>query len=570
MDGEDNPRLSARGYERLRRSCRTHREELLVRLAGEAGVRAGEITRIRPADVTDRGEDATPRYLLTVREADGGERTVPLLTDLAREFWQYVNSNDIDSGDPVIDVSERRLQMLVAEITERARAETDLPELEDVTPATLRQYFAHRLLVDHGVDVRVVTAVGGWEGVDSLLSALSRPSTAEVTAAFERLDNESAPDRRLPEVVDSIDRIVDSLAPANSRSAVERQVCQQLTADQYAAAWILEADPKRDRVVVRRHAGGSPERFEGAGDSGIARRTLQTGRSFVAPNDPGPAADYEESGLLAAVPIAHGDTEHGVLVVQSESSSAFDDPERTALEMLGRQVGFALTAVDRKQLLLGGVVLEVTFQYDDHRAALVDLSQSLASSLTLDGAVPTDAGLLCFVHLEQTPAQQALEAATDIDGIDSARLVRSDESGGVLELALSRASPLLTITDRGGTVTALTIADGQATLTCELAPETDLRAIHDSLHDTFGADLRSKQERTTTNGTAPAHGDFLDEQLTEKQRDVIRTAYHAGYFEWPRESTAEDLAESMDISSPTLHNHLRRAQQSILDEILDE
>jgi hypothetical protein len=266
--------------------------------------------------------------------------------------------------------------------------------------------------------------------------------------------------------------------------------------------------------------------------------------------------------------LTHGETAHGALVVRSDSGDAFDNPERTVLRMLGRQIGFALTAVDRKQLLLGGLVLEIRFQYDDSDAAFVGLSESLGSPLALDGAIPNDEGLLCFLRVEETPAQAALEATADAAAIGDARLVRSDETGGVLELALLGDSPLLIVTDRGGTVTDLTVEDGQAMLTCELAPEADLRAIHDRLYEGFGVELRSKQERTATT-TGLDQTDFLDDQLTDKQRDVIRTAYHAGYFEWPRGSTAEDLAESMDVSSPTLHNHLRRAQQNILDEILD-
>ena len=566
---EGTPRLTVRGYEQFRRACRTHREELVVRLAGEAGVRAGEIPRIRPADVTDRGEESGIRYVLTVRETDGDRRSVPLFSEVAHAFWQYVRSNDIAEDDSVIDVSERRIQMLVSEVSERARTESDLPGVENVTPTMLRQYFAHTLLVEHGVDVRVVTAVGGWEGVDSLLSGLSSPSDSELTTAFERIDSvEPTTSRRLPSVVDTLTRVVESLTDADSRSALERAVCQQLTAEQYAAAWILERDSKRDRVVVRTHAGADPDRFEGAGDSGIVRRTLQTGRSFVAPDDPGPTADRGGSGLLAAVPLGHGETEHGVLVVRSEGSDAFDDPERTALGMLGRQIGFALTAIDRKQLLLGGAVLEVQFQYDDSTATFVALSRALDSSLALDGAIPSDEGLLCFVRVDEASPQAALEATTEIPAIGDARLIRSSESGGVIELSLSGSSPLLVVTDRGGTVTELTVEGRQATLTCELAPEADLRAVHDRLYEAFGVELRSKQEHTST-ATGFDQTDFLDEQLTEKQRDVIRTAYHAGYFEWPRGSTAEDLAESMDISSPTLHNHLRRAQQNILDEILD-
>ena len=545
MVAEADAALSARGYEQVRRACRTDREELVVRLAGEAGLRAGEIVRVRPTDLTP-SNGSSLEYELVVR--DGDRRTVPLLSDLADAVQQYLGANDIADDEAIVDVSERRVQMLVSTVADRAAE-----PVGDVTPATLRQYFARRLLVEDGVDVRAVTAAGGWEGVDSLLASVPAPEDSEVTAAFEQLDSDRETDGRLPAVVETLDSVVDSLAETNSRSEVERAVCQQLV-EQYDAVWILDRDPNRDRA----HAGEDPDYFEGDRDASVLDQALGSGRVQVTPADP--------VGLLAAVPVQHGDTDHGVLGVRA-TEAAFDDPERRALAMLGQQVSLALTAVDRKQLVLGGVVLEVQFQYDDTAAVFVDLAATLDTRLTLDGAVPSDDGLLCFVTFEGS-AQAALEAATACDPIADARLISSTEDEGVLELSLTGDSALSVVTDRGGTVTELTVEDGQATLTCELAPDADLRAIHDRLAAAFGAELRSKQERTATTAGLD-RSSLLDEQLTDKQRDVIRTAYHSGYFEWPRGSTAEDLAESMGVSSPTLHNHLRRAQQSILAELLE-
>jgi predicted DNA binding protein len=59
------------------------------------------------------------------------------------------------------------------------------------------------------------------------------------------------------------------------------------------------------------------------------------------------------------------------------------------------------------------------------------------------------------------------------------------------------------------------------------------------------------------------------EDLTDRQRDALEAAYRAGYFAWPRESTAEDVAESLDLTSPTLHSHLRKAESVILSRLLD-
>ncbi|MDL0123161.1 helix-turn-helix domain-containing protein, partial [Halobacterium salinarum] len=69
--------------------------------------------------------------------------------------------------------------------------------------------------------------------------------------------------------------------------------------------------------------------------------------------------------------------------------------------------------------------------------------------------------------------------------------------------------------------------------------------------------------------TGQRDGASLHDALTDKQAAVLRAAFHAGYFEWPRESTAEDLAADMGVTAPTLHNHLRRAQQKLLATVID-
>jgi len=48
---------------------------------------------------------------------------------------------------------------------------------------------------------------------------------------------------------------------------------------------------------------------------------------------------------------------------------------------------------------------------------------------------------------------------------------------------------------------------------------------------------------------------------------VLRTAIVGGFFEWPRETTGEDLAETMDIGRSTFHQHLRAAQQKVFEEL---
>jgi len=565
-------RLTEREYEQLRRSTDTHREELLVRLCGEAGLRAGEVARLRPGDVTSHGSQGSTPYFLTVRERDGGDREAFLPARVAHDFWQYVRSNTVDTDEPVVDVTPRRIQMLVRETGERAAEWTGRPTLSTVTPSALRRFFARTLLVEHGVDPRVVTAIGGWESVDTLLPDGAPPTRDEVVATFEQVtyEGDTGETGRLRGVVATLDRVEEALSTAGSREDIERAACRALVEDSaYAAAWVMEEERRRERVVARRHAGEDPDRFEGSSDTTIVRQALRTGRVLVAPDRPRPSAT--ERGLLAAVPLVHGEATRGVLVVRADDRGAFDDPERTLLSNLGRRVGLTVTATERRQLLFGDTVVTLTFQYGDD-GVLVDLSSSLGCALDLEGIVAADAhSLLCFVAVTGAPAERILEWTAGVEGLGDARLIRSYDEGGLLEIVVEGNSPALPLTEHGGSVSGIHAEGGQARLVAEFAPNADIRGLVESLEGQFGSvELRSKREVTPTEQTPTGFRESVEQRLTGKQESVLRAAYHAGYFEWPRGSTAEELAESMEVSSPTLHNHLRRAQQKVLSTLFAE
>jgi hypothetical protein len=276
--------------------------------------------------------------------------------------------------------------------------------------------------------------------------------------------------------------------------------------------------------------------------------------------------------MLAAIPVVHGETDYGALVVRADDRGVFEDPERTLLADMGRRVGLTITATERRQLLFGDTVVTLTFTYADEDAVLVDLSASLGCTLDLEGVVTADAhSLLCFLTVTGAPAERILEWIARADGLGDARLIRSYDDGGLLEVVIEGDSPALPLTERGGSVSDVRAEDGTARLVAEFAPNVDVRALVESLQREFPTvELRSKQEVTPTEQTPTGFRESIDDRLTEKQQSVLRAAYHAGYFEWPRGSTAEELAESMDVSSPTLHNHLRRAQQKLLSAFFDE
>ena len=51
---------------------------------------------------------------------------------------------------------------------------------------------------------------------------------------------------------------------------------------------------------------------------------------------------------------------------------------------------------------------------------------------------------------------------------------------------------------------------------------------------------------------------------------MIQTAYYSGFFESPRESTGEEVAETLGISPPAFYQHSRTVQRKLFSTLFDE
>lgn len=215
-------------------------------------------------------------------------------------------------------------------------------------------------------------------------------------------------------------------------------------------------------------------------------------------------------------------------------------------------------------------VTEVEFRFDGGDFFLVEASEQAECEFELELVVPRSDGevleYFTVTGAEPEQVQALLEGARDVSAV---RLL--ERSGDLARFELVTGGHLAkALADQGTRVTQITATAGQGRLTAEVPPHIDVgAAVEGFLAEWPNAELVARRltERRAPLLTRDQLVAELVGDLTQKQLRALRVAHAAGYFEWPREVSAEEVADRLEISSPTLSEHLRAAERKLLGEL---
>jgi PAS domain S-box-containing protein len=397
----------------------------------------------------------------------------------------------------------------------------------------------------------------------------------------------------LNRISEAVEGVVQGIVESATREGIEETVCERLAApDLYRTVWIgrigaggLEVTATAGEPPMFESGGetddsGEPGAGAGSGADHPARVAFQSGEpcvrraALVGEGEPSGRGLAAEHGIRAsmALPITHNDTVYGVLCLQSPRADAFSDREQAALERLARVVGFAINAADTELLLHSGTTTELVFRVTGSNCFLARLSAE-AGPVGLRWTVPEDDGLRHYLEVEATGAEAVAgaEAAGALEvEVVSERAGSDEDSPTAIIEAVPRESVAARLSDVGAVVQQGHAEGGVAEFTARIAGGTDTRTVVEAFQDEFEATLKAKRRIDEPVETTQDLRQAADERLTERQSDVLRTAYLMGYFEWPRVHNAEEVADRMDITSATLHYHLRAAERNFLELFFDE
>jgi predicted DNA binding protein len=149
------------------------------------------------------------------------------------------------------------------------------------------------------------------------------------------------------------------------------------------------------------------------------------------------------------------------------------------------------------------------------------------------------------------------------------RVITDDENEGLIRLHLSRPFIAVSLADHGAVLRRVTADGSTAQLIIDVPSSVDPRSVIHLVSNTLSnVELLSKQKRDQSS-TRDLYSTFLD-TVTDRQLEVIQTAFYGGFFETPRENTGEEIAEALGISPPAFYRHNRTVQRKLFSVLFDE
>ncbi|QLD87029.1 PAS domain S-box protein [Natronomonas halophila] len=380
--------------------------------------------------------------------------------------------------------------------------------------------------------------------------------------------------------------VSDAVIDQSTREEIEEITCQRLAeSDSYQFAWLGEPNTKTQRIEPRAEVGAEgylddiefsvdPDAPESDGPTAAALRSgdIETVRNVQSDPDYEPwQAAAEERGFraAAAVPVVHEETTYGVLNVYTERNDAFEREERVVLEHLGELVGHAIAAVERKRALMTDEIVELEFAASNVFARRnEDLPEGTVS---FDRSIPTGDGQYLVYATADGDVVDSLETVADAIPLAESITTIETTGEGTYQLHLSEPPVISTIASLGGAVERAVMEDGDFRMTVHVPSGTDVRQVIDTVQEALpqAEPLARRQVPHADSSAGSGVNTDLDIDLTERQRAAVEAAYFAGFFEWPRDSSGEEVAESLDITSPTFHQHVRAAENKVFSALFD-
>lgn len=434
-------------------------------------------------------------------------------------------------------------------------------------------------------DVRVTTVDGTIRHCEYIGRSLTYESEPATLVSIRDVTERKQREREL-EWERTLNRTVQEvLVGSRTRAELEAAIVDQLSGHGYALAWIGE--PNETGVVTRAVEGDDTSYID---DRDFAAESdgrnsdpsiwaVESGESQFVQDfrklfETEWRDDVLERGYRsgAALPLDHNGVSYGVLAVYHGSPGRFDETERQLLTNLADTIAYAIHSLETNRALASDHVLDATLQLTNAGYYVADLARDIGGAgevtITVHGTLPHGGDeLIQYLTVEGATAETVCDAASAHEQVSDVTVV--DEDGTTrIQTVVAGPTPEADLARFGVVVRSTSVTSSRTLVRVELPAKQELRSLVETLEREYGpASMVSCVEADRSDATSLGTRAVDTRSLTDKQAAALEAAFHHGYFEQPRKSSATEIAESLGITHSTYLQHLRTAQQKVFEEV---
>jgi len=393
--------------------------------------------------------------------------------------------------------------------------------------------------------------------------------------AEERAEKLSQHRQTLRRLLDRIDGLLSDvsgvLIDATDREVIEHRVCEAVADEPgYTAGWIGRVDDEVLTITASSNC---------SLPASMPRSTLAHPiQTVIETNEPrrcSGCADGElapqraDAECLLVIPLCYGDRRYGLLGVYADDAALFDDREQPILASLAKMIANGIHAVETTRVLTTDQVTELQIDIRDRTFPLSQIANTLGTPVERVGTTRASDGR-CEWYLAAESCSVPTAEVDSLSFVSDARTVSATDTERTVAVTVETTAPGELLADHGAVITGITATADGAVLTVESPPERDVRSLLEVLADAYdGVDLRARTQRDRRDRRLNEFTAEIDERLTDRQQEALEAAALNGYFEWPRPVDGTEIADTMDITRQTFHQHLRAAQRKLVSAYVD-
>nr|WP_236996003.1 bacterio-opsin activator domain-containing protein [Natronorubrum daqingense] len=228
-----------------------------------------------------------------------------------------------------------------------------------------------------------------------------------------------------------------------------------------------------------------------------------------------------------------------------------------------------VTALKRREKrLTSDHVRHLEFRADESAVPPSLRVEDSETHLDIDSVVPLpDGTTVQYMGTADLPASDLVTAVEEVPHYLDARLLSSIEGYNRVEAHAESSTVSQVFTSLGGRARTIVIAPHEVRFLGELPGDVDPRQAADGIRE-----FHSNVELVSEDLVYSPHllYDVVADALTERQLAVLDTAYFGGYFDSPRASTGDELADRFGVTRQTFNQHLRKAQQIVFRHLFEK